>query len=186
MDPFIMMSILSAGGQLMAGSAAQSAAQLNAFNMDTEKVLSETEALQRHNDRLDLYRSNLSANIASFAAKGRDVGADRSVGTFLQEQQNIATDDTARSDFMGMMQASKLQSQASAVRAEGRAAMTSALVGAFTTMYEGYTGYNQARVPSGSSAQAAPTISQKPVLRNSRPRSSSLYTRASDFFYPRG
>lgn len=161
----IASTLMSAGGQLMAGSAAKSTAKLNAFNIETEKTLSETEALQRHNDRLDQYRSNLSANIASFAAKGRDVGADRSVAAFLQGQQDIATDDTARSDFMGMMQASKLQSEAAGVRAEGRAAMMSGVIGAFTTMASGLNQYNQVKLGSTPQQSGAVMSSPRPVYR---------------------
>lgn len=177
---------VSAGGELMAGASAKNAANLNAFNIETEKVAGEAEALQRHNDRLDVYRSNLSANIASFAAQGRDVGEDRSVSAFLQRQQDIATDDTARSDFMGMMEANKRASQAAAVRAEGRAAMTSAVIGAFTTMAGGLHQYNQVKLPSSPQQSGSVTYSIRPVGRGQSQPSRSLYNTANDFLYPRG
>lgn len=184
---------VSAGGQLMSGIASKNAAQLNAFNIETEKAAGEAEALQRHNDRLDLYRSNLSANIASFAAQGRDVGSDQSVSAFLERQQDIATDDTARSDFMGMMEANKRASQAAAVRAEGRAAMLSGVVGAFTTMAGGLYQYNQVKLPAsqptrvtvGGSELAPRTSSGAPPIRGQAPRR-SLYTTFSDTLLPRG
>jgi uncharacterized protein (DUF885 family) len=186
-------SIVSSGGKLMSGIASKNAAQLNAFNIETEKAAGEAEALQRHNDRLDLYRSNLSANIASFAAQGRDVGADRSVSAFLERQQDIATDDTARSDFMGMMEARKRASQAAAVRAEGRAAMTSAVIEAFTTMAGGLYEYNQVKSPTssptrvtvGGSELAPRTSSGAPPVRGQVP-SRSLYSRFNDTLFPRG
>jgi len=179
-------TIVSSGGKLMSGIASKNAAQLNAFNIETEKAAGEAEALQRHNDRLDLYRSNLSANIASFAAQGRDVGADRSVSAFLQRQQDIATDDTTRSDFMGMMEARKRASQAAAVRAEGRAAMTSAVIEAFTTMAGGLHEYNQVKLPSAPQQSGSVTSSIRPVSRGQSQPSRSLYNTANDFLYPRG
>ena len=143
--PFIMLgsSAVSAMGQLQAGKAQQSAAQLNAFNIETERERSKAEARQRSNDRLEQYRSNMSANIASFAASGRDIGTDRSVAAFLERQKEIAASDTARSDFMGQAQAAKLTAEAAATRAEGRAAMTAAKIGAFTSLASGIYRYGQ-------------------------------------------
>ena len=144
---FALLSLVSSGvsamGQLQAGKAQQRAAELNAFNIETDRERSKAEARQRHNDRLEQYRSNMSANIASFAASGRDIGTDRSVAAFLQRQKEIATSDTARSDFMGQAQAAKLTAQAAATRAEGRAAMTAARIGAFTSLASGVYRYNQ-------------------------------------------
>lgn len=132
---------VSAAGQIAAGNAARAAGELNAFNIETDKKLSEVEAFQRHNDRLEQYRSNLSANIAAFAAMGRDIGGDRSVAAFLEKQREIATDDTRRSDFMGMAQAMKMQQQATAERIEGRARQTAATIGAFSTLASGLYNY---------------------------------------------
>jgi hypothetical protein len=135
-------TVLSAVGQISAGRAQKQASQLNAFNIETERERSKAEARMRHNDRLEQYRSNLSANIASFAASGRDIGADRSVAAFLERQKEIATSDTARSDFMGEAEAGKLAAQAAATRAEGRAAQTAATIGAFTSLANGIYQYN--------------------------------------------
>lgn len=135
-------SVLSAMGQMQAGRAQRRAAELNAYNIETDRERSKAEARMRHNDRLELYRSNLSANIASFAASGRDIGADRSVAAFLERQKEIAASDTARSDFMGQAEAAKMTAQAAATRAEGRAAMTAARIGAFTSLANGIYRYN--------------------------------------------
>lgn len=149
MDPFTIMMLAStaasAGGQLIAGRAAKDAAELNAYNIKSQRIVGEAEAIQRHNDRLEQYRSNLSANIASFAAKGRDVGQDRSVAAFLERQKEVAASDTTRSDFMGMMESLKASSEAAAVRSEGRAQQTSAIIGAFTTLAGGLHKYQQTR-----------------------------------------
>lgn len=147
MFPLLMLAstAVSAAGQMAAGAAAKKAADLNAFNIETDRVRSQTEALQRHNDRLELYRSNLSANIAAFSAQGRDVGGDRSVAAFLERQKQIASDDTKRSDFMGAAQAAKMQQQATATRIEGRAQQQAATIGAFTSLASGLYSYNQVK-----------------------------------------
>lgn len=145
MDPITLMlasTAISAAGQIAAGNAARKAGELNAYNIETDRVRSKTEALMRHNDRLELYRSNLSANLATFAAQGRDIGGDRSVAAFLERQKQIATDDTRRSDFMGAAQAAKLMQQATAERIEGRARQQAATIGAFTTLASGLYNYS--------------------------------------------
>lgn len=185
---------VSALGSIMGGMAQKKAAELNAFNIETEKELGKAQALQQHNNRLEVYRSNLSSNIASFAAQGRDVGADRSVAAFLDRQQEIATDDTANSDFMAMMQGMKADSQAAAVRAEGRAALSAGIINGFTTLAGGLNQYMQVKMPSpsptritvGGSALAPRTSSGAPPVRfGSTPRR-SLLNSAYDFLSPRG
>ena len=132
-------SAISAGASILGGIGAKKSADLNAFNIETERKLSEVEAVQNNNDRMDLYRSNLSANIASFAAQGRDVGADRSVSAFLDKQREIAVSDTGRSDFMAMMKGMQLTAQAAATRREGKAALISGFVEGLTTGAKGYS-----------------------------------------------
>lgn len=138
-------AVISAAGQAAAGRAAKEAADLDAFNIETQKVMSKAEAIQRHNDRLEQYRYNTKANIAAFAATGRDVGSDRSVSAFLERQKEIATQDTARSDLMGWFEGMKLQQQATATRIEGRARQQAAMIGAFTTMAQGIADYQSTK-----------------------------------------
>lgn len=140
-------SVVGAAGQMAAGKAAQETAELNAYNVETDKVRSETEARQRHNDRLEQYRSNLSANIAAFSAAGRDI-SDKSVKAFLEKQKEIASDDTRRSDFMGAAEAARLQQQATAARVEGRAMRQAATIGAFTTLASGISNFYKTSAPT--------------------------------------
>lgn len=154
--PYLMAgsSAISALGQLQAGRSQRKSAELNAFNLETERERSQVEARQRHNDRLEQYRSNLSSNIAAFAAAGRDVGRDRSVGAFLERQKEIAASDTARSDFMGMAEAAKLTAQAGATRATGYAAQRAATIGAFTTLATGIYRFNTIRTGQNPTANS--------------------------------
>lgn len=135
-DPFTLLAfgskVVQAGAMVSAGRAQRKAAELDAFNTETEKKRSKVSALQRHNDRLELYRNNLSSNLATF--RGRD---DASVRAFLNRQREIAFEDTSRSDLMGMFEQAKLQQQATTIRVEGRARQKAAQVKAFTTLMSG-------------------------------------------------
>ena len=141
----LVAAAISASGQMAAGQAAKEGADLDAFNIETQREVSKAEALQRHNDRLEQYNLNRKANIAAFYASGADVRMDKSVGAFLKRQQEIATEDTKRSDFMGAMEAMKLQQQATATRVEGRARKQAAMIGAFTTMAQGIADYQDTK-----------------------------------------
>jgi hypothetical protein len=170
---FLAATAASAGAQVAAGIGAARTAKFNAwqtefagrleaFNIESERKLSMAEAAQRHNDRLQLYSENLSSNIASFAASGRDVGgSDRTVAAFLDRQKEIAAGDTNRSDFMAQIQSQKMmaeaesakasgQQRAAAIRAEGKAAAISAAIGAFTTVAGGLHQYNMIRTPTAT------------------------------------
>ena len=163
---FLASTAVSAGAQIASGIGAartakfnawqtEFAGRLDAFNIETERKLMAAEAAQRHNDRLELYRENLSANIASFAAAGRDVGGqDRTVAAFLRKQQEVAAGDTQRSDFMAQMTSQKMRAEAmatraegrqraAAIRAEGKAQAISSVIGAFTTVAGGLHQYGQ-------------------------------------------
>jgi len=144
MDPFTLLAfgskVVQAGAMASAGRAAKQGAELDAFNTETEKKRSNVSALQRHNDRLELYRNNLSANLASF--RGRD---DSSVKAFLDKQREVALEDTSRSDLMGMFEQAKLQQQATTIRVEGRAKQKAANIKAFTTLMSGMMEFQETR-----------------------------------------
>lgn len=127
--------ILSFMGQMQAGQAAQDAKEAEAFNIGTEKVRSQAEALQRHNDRLEQFRLNTKANIAVFSATGRDIGGT-TVREFMERQKQIASEDTSRSDLMGMFEAMKLQQALATAKAEGAAAKQSATIRAYTGLIQ--------------------------------------------------
>jgi hypothetical protein len=175
---FLASTAISAGSQVAGGIGAARTAKFNswqtefagrleAFNIETERKLSMAEAAQRHNDRLELYRENLSSNIASFAAAGRDVGgSDRTVAAFLERQKEVAAGDTKRSDFMAQITSQKMQAEAmsaraggaqraAAIRAEGKAAAISAGIGAFTTVAGGLYQYDLIRTPAASRSTQA-------------------------------
>jgi len=127
----LVSGFAQAGAMAAAGRAQREAAELDAFNTETDKVRSKIEAMQRHNDRLEQYRNNTATNISTFGANlNRE---DASVSAFLKRQKTVAFEDIQRSDLMGMFEQAKLQQQATTLRVEGRAAEQAANIRAFTT-----------------------------------------------------
>jgi len=140
----LLTMTLQAKSQLDEGKRAKNVANLNSYKLGTEKKMSEVESQQRHNDRLEQYKSNLSSNIAAFAATGRELGdfktpgkGTNSVSAFLNRQRDVATDDTARSDIIGRAQSLKYNQQMFAVRAEGQASLVASRYRAFTSVASG-------------------------------------------------
>lgn len=136
----LIFSFISAMGQMQAGAAAKKSADLDAFNIETDKVRSEIETRQRHAARREAYDRNTSANIAAVYASGRDVSS-RSVEAFLGAQRETLGKDLRTSDLMGMFEAMKLRQQATTVRVEGRARQQAATLSAFTTIGKGIADY---------------------------------------------
>jgi len=145
MDPITMALIgstaLSAVGQIAAGKAQQEASNLNAFQIKTDQVLNKTQAMQMSRARKEEYDLATSANIAAFAAAGRDVGSDRSVQAFLDRQKEIIAQDTGRIDQQIQFQNMKSKSAAMAERRRGDNALTASLFSAVGTASQGIYQY---------------------------------------------
>lgn len=138
----LFSGLVQASAMASAGADARKAAELDAFNIETDKKRSKIEAMQRHNDRLEQYRNNTATNISTFGANLNR--ADASVETFLNRQKEIAFEDVRRSDLMGMFEQAKLQQQATATRIEGRARQQAANIRAFTTATNAIMDYGEA------------------------------------------
>lgn len=187
MIQFLMLAAtaVSAGAQIAGGIGASKTAafdswqaefqgRLNGFNIETERQLYMAEASQRSNDRLEMYRQNLSSNIATFAAAGRDVGGqDRSVANFLEKQKEIAGEDIKRVATMADLNSRKLQAEslsataegvqrAAAIRAQGQAQAISSMIGAFSTVAGGLYQYNQIATPVSARSTVSRAASPPP------------------------
>ena len=138
MSIFLAMSAISAVGQVAAGMGAQQEAKLNAFQIETQKKQNKTAALQQARARREEYDLATSANIAAFAASGRDIGADRSVEAFLERQKKIIGQDVGRIDQQAQLENSRLTLAAMTERRRGRNALYSSLFSAIGTVGEGY------------------------------------------------
>lgn len=150
MDPItaslmIGSSIFSIFGQLSAGKAKQREAELNAYGIETERLLGKSQAEQLATARLEEYDQASSANIALFAAAGRDIGADRSVKAFMDKQKEIIGTDLGRMQKQSQIEGLRSRQQAAAERANGRSARTASLFAAAETATSGLTKYRMAR-----------------------------------------
>ena len=150
MDPITASLLLgstaiSVFGQLSAGQAAKEASELNAFGIETEAELGKAQAMQMAQARMDEYESASSANLASFAAAGRDIGSDRSVKAFMDKQKEIIGKDIGRMGTQSQMELMKGRQQAAAERTAGRAAKTASLFAAAETATSGLYKYQTAK-----------------------------------------
>lgn len=136
---------LSAVGQIAAGRAQQQASQLNAFNIKTDKKLNKVQALQQARARQEEYDLATSANIAAFAAAGRDVGSDKSVQAFLERQEELVGEDIGRIARQESIQGMKSEMAAMAEKRRGRNAYVSSLFSAVGTIGQGIYQYDTTR-----------------------------------------
>jgi hypothetical protein len=135
------IGLLKAGQAMKTAEEQRRADELQAFNNDTDAVRSDAEALQRHNNRLEEYRANVSANIAAFSASGRDVYDSPSINDFFQRQKKVVAKDLRVSDFMGAAESSKIKAQSAVIRQEGRARRNAAHFNAFTSVVSSISDY---------------------------------------------
>ena len=144
-----MLQLIAAGigavGQIAAGAAQKKAAELNAFQIKTDKVTNKAQALQMSRARRDEYDLATSTNIAAFSAAGRDVGEDRSVQVFLERQKELVGQDIGRIARQESMEGMKAELAAMAEKRRGQAAFTSSLFNAAGTMAQGIYQYQTTR-----------------------------------------
>lgn len=144
-----MLQLIAAGigavGQIAAGAAQKKAAELNAFQIKTDKVTNKAQALQMSRARRDEYDLATSTNIAAFSAAGRDVGEDRSVQVFLERQKELVGQDIGRIARQESMEGMKAELAAMAEKRRGRNAYTASLFNAAGTMAQGIYQYQTTR-----------------------------------------
>lgn len=160
MDPITLSTLAAAGPagwavagasaigsifQIGQGISARKQAELDAFNIETQRIMSLAEAKERSNQRLEQWRSNEATNIANFSAMGRDQSESMSVKAFLARQKEQAAKDVNTSDFMGYMESMKLRQEQGRALAEGRAAQTAGWIGGLTSIASGIYDFNQIR-----------------------------------------
>lgn len=136
-NPLMILAGIQAAGSLIGGISAMKSAELDAYNLETEKMVSEAQAKERSRLRMDEYASNLSMNMATFAAQGRDAGSSMSVKAFLDKQKEMAADDVRSLANDSFLRSLKYTAQAAGARASGRAAFASSLFDAGSVMATG-------------------------------------------------
>ena len=145
MNPLLIFAAVKAGGQVLGGIGAKQTAQLNAFNMETEATLNKAQAIEMAQVRMEEYELASSANLAAFAAAGRDIGSDRSVRAFMERQQEIVGKDIGRMNTQAYLEELKARQQAAGERRAGRDALISSLFSAAQTTASGISDYQKTK-----------------------------------------
>jgi hypothetical protein len=134
---------VSAVVSILGGIGAKKEAELNVFNMETEKVLNKARAMEIAQARREEYDMATASNIA-VQTKFNDI-TSRSVQAFLEKQSETMGKDQkaiAKNTFRENL---KITLQAAAERRRGRTALASSLLNAATTATEGYVGYQRVK-----------------------------------------
>ena len=137
----LIFSAISAVGQLAAGQAEKEEADLNAFNIKTDKKLNSVEADQVALSIKRDFDTAMEANIAALSATGRDVGSSMTIKAFLEKQKEIAYEDISRTQNQKHWANIKADMASLAEGRRGRNAKTASLFRASGTLYEGYQNY---------------------------------------------
>jgi hypothetical protein len=145
----LIAAALNAGGQILGGIGAKQEARLNAFQFGTEDKLNKVLAMQQAQARREEYDLATSANIATFAAAGRDITTDRSVEAFLARQKEILQRDTSRIDQQAQFQSMKTSLAQMTERRRGRNALYSSLFSAAGTAGETIYRVDETKAPDG-------------------------------------
>lgn len=141
----LIFSVISAAGQLAAGQAEKEEADLNAFNIQTDKKLNSVEADQVALSIQRDFDTAMEANIAALAATGRDVGSSMTTKAFLERQKEIAYQDISRTQNQKHWANIKADMASLAEGRRGRNAKTASLFRAMGTLSEGFQNYKDTR-----------------------------------------
>lgn len=145
--PMLMLAAagVQAAGQVAGGIGAKRSADLNAFQIKTDKILNDAQTMQAIEARKEEHDLATSSNIAAFAAAGRDISQDRSVQAFLRRQEDIVGKDIGRLDLQRFLEGQKSSMQAMAERRRGRNALISSFFDAGSTALSAYSDYKDVK-----------------------------------------
>ena len=145
-DPITMIMLataaVSAGGQILGGIGEKKSADLNAFNIETDKKLNKVQAMQESEARRAAYDVATASNIAAFAAMGR-AQSDNSVQAFLKRQKEVFGEDIGRAQMQTAMQSRKSDIAASTERRRGRNTLLASTISAAGTIGQGAMDYDR-------------------------------------------
>ena len=133
---------VSAGGQILGGIGEKKSADLNAFNIETDKKLNKVQAMQESEARRADYDLATASNIAAFAAMGR-AQSDNSVQAFLKRQKEVFGEDIGRAQMQTAIQSRKSDIAASTERRRGRNTLLASTISAVGTIGQGAMDYDR-------------------------------------------
>ena len=136
---FLISQGVAAAGTIMGGIGAKQEADLNAFNVGTEKIQNKTEAEQAALARRQEYDLATQTNIATFS-KATELSS-RSVEAFLKRQEKTIGKDLGRIDRQAYMEGLAFDMKAMTERRRGRNALMSSIFDAASIGSSTITGY---------------------------------------------
>ena len=139
---FAALSGVQVLGTILGGIGAKKEADLEAFNIETERKFNSAAASQQARARMDEYDSATATNLASFAAAGRDIGSDRSVEAFLDKQREVATEDVSRIKTQETRASNQYKAEQARTKRSGKTALVTSLFSAAGQAAGSYSRYN--------------------------------------------
>ena len=133
-------AVISGVASIIGGQVARQEAELNAFNMGTDKLWKDAMAIEQFSLRMDEYELNKSAHTAAFS-KNLDSGS-MSVAAFMDANKEKAGKDV--SVLANQRRAESLRETAAigTERRRGQNAATQGLLKGASTMAQGVSDYN--------------------------------------------
>ena len=139
MNPFAILgfagSLLSASATIARGKEIKRQKEMEAAQLEQERVQRKIQTMEAHNDILDQLDEAEEVNEAQFAFMNRD--DDRSLKAFKDSQKSLASSDIKRLDFQGLAQMEQLRLRRLGALRAGNAALRASQVSALSTIVGG-------------------------------------------------
>ncbi len=139
MNPFAVIgfasSLLSASATIARGKEIKRQKEMEAAQLEQERVQRKIQTMEAHNDILDQLDEAEEVNEAQFAFMNRD--DDRSLKAFKDSQKSLASSDIKRLDFQGLAQMEQLRLRRLGALRAGDAALRASQVSALSQIVGG-------------------------------------------------
>jgi len=148
MNPAVIMAIATgaqAVGTLIGGIAAKRTADLQAFNIKTESILSRAQAMQQTRLRYNELKEALSAADTFFmGVANRDI-SDASIRAMKEKDIEVSSEDISDIEAMSRLTQLKYRTEALATRRKGRESLLASIITAGSTAAQGYQDFTDAQ-----------------------------------------
>jgi len=128
-------SLLSASATIAQGKEMKRQKEMEAAQLEQERVQRKIQTMEAHNDILDQLDDAEEVNEAQFAFMNRD--DDRSLKAFKDSQKSLASSDIKRLDFQGLAQMEQLRLRRLGALRAGDAALRASQMTALSTVVGG-------------------------------------------------
>lgn len=144
MTPEMIMAIaggVSAAGTLAGGIGAKKTGELQTFNIETESILSRTQALQQSRLRNDQLKEALaSAETFFMGVAGRDI-SDPSIQAMKRKEMETTGEDISDIEMMSRLNQLKYKTEGLAAKGRGRDSLIASIIKAGSTAASTYYDY---------------------------------------------